>query len=190
MTNENLEPPTNRSRQALWLKMVIVLVPIGLAIDIMLSLWVSYRHVTHSASVQVETHWRAGERLAARAQLVDEALKGIDGAEVALSFTDAKGANFELGALAAIEGGGLNQGGFEVPAQAANGTGQLRVHFEGVLADGEAVILDETLEVEVGGERKARKAVHTIAASMLQWADDTSKQPQDLRIDLVPSGRL
>src|SRR5690606_20434406 len=71
-----------------------------------------------------------------------------------------------------------------------NGTGQLRVHFEGVLADGEAVILDETLEVEVGGERKARKAVHTIAASMLQWADDTSKQPQDLRIDLVPSGRL
>ena len=191
MTDDDQAPlSTRRSRQALWLKMVMVLVPLGLAVDIWLSLWVSYQHVTHSVAVQVETHWQAGERLAARAQLVDHDLAGIDDVAVTSSFTDAAGQTFDLGALSAIEDGGLNQGGFEVPARVAEGSGRLRIHFAGRLPDGEPVALDEELEIRVGGDRKAKTAVHTIAASMLQWADDTSKQPEGLRIDLVPSGRL
>jgi hypothetical protein len=173
-----------------WLRRLMWLAPLGLAIDIVLSLWVSRWNVTHSVIMQVEPEWRAGERLAMRAQLVDGQLKGVDGIEVGVEVVDGSGKRFDLGSLPAIAKAGLNQGAVEVPAELTGPRAQVHFSFVGTLADGKQVAVDEEVSVEVVDERSAREPIHRVAASNLQWADDTDEQLKDLRIDAMPYGRL
>jgi hypothetical protein len=178
------------SQEGGWLNRLVWLVPLGLAVDIILSLWVSYRHVTHSVNIHTEAEWVAGERLAARAQLVDLDREGIEEARVTLSLTDAAGKRFELGELPSVAGGGLNQGAFDVPKEAGEGSGTAEFHFEARLKSGRKVEADERVPVALVDTRAPRTAVHRVASSMLQWADDTGAQPEKLRIDAMPYGRL
>lgn len=163
---------------------LVILAPLGLALDIVLSLWVSYMHVSRSANVQVETQWVAGERLAVRAQLVDERLGNVEGTHAKLSVSQG-GTEHDLGELASAEHRGLAQGIFEVPALEA-GDAQLQVEL---LAPNYEP-MSETIPIEVVEARDTRQGEHTISTSMLQWADDTDEQPEQLRIDLRPFGRL
>lgn len=169
---------------------LVWLLPLGLAIDILLSLWVSYRHVTHSVIAQVEPLWVPGERLAARGQLIDHDRDGVDRTQLSLTLVDADNKRWPLAELAAIPKGGLNQGAFEVPAQAAIGAGQVEFHFVATLPSGKSVDLVESIEIGLVASREPHEPVHTINASILQWADDTSPQPEGMRIDVQPFGRL
>ncbi len=171
------------------LRWLMWLLPLALAVDIVLSLWVSRRHVTHSVIVQVEPVWVPGERLALRGQLVDHDRDGVDAVEVS-AHVESGGRSWTLGEMKAVPGGGLNQGAFEVPADLPTGAASLRVDFRGKLPRGGEVELSERIEVGVVETRAAHEAIHTINASILNWADDTSPQPKALRIDLQPYGRL
>ena len=173
-----------------WLRRLMWLAPLGLAIDIVLSLWVSRWSVTHSVIMQVEPEWRAGERLAMRAQLVDGQLKGVDGVEVQVEVVDGADQRFELGSLPSIPKAGLNQGAVEVPSGLRGPEAQVRFSFAGTLPSGKSVVVDEQVSVKVVEARSPREAIHRVAASNLQWADDTDEQLKDLRVDAMPYGRL
>ena len=62
-----LTSPLRRVRFGRWF---VIAGPIGLAIALVVSLWVSTMHVRHSVLVQVEREWIAGERLGMRVALV------------------------------------------------------------------------------------------------------------------------
>jgi hypothetical protein len=173
-----------------WLRRVVWLVPLGLAIDILLSLWVSYRHVSHSVNIHAEAEWEPGERLAARAQIVDHAREGVERVRVKMELVDEAGAHFDLGELPSVPGGGLNQGSFEVPAKVTPGQATVTFNFDAQLGANDAVHIEESLPVAIVEDRSPRTPVHRVASSVLQWADDTQAQPKDLRIDAMPYGRL
>lgn len=162
---------------------LVFLAPIGLALDIVLSLWVSYLHVQRSAIVQVEQQWEPGERLAARAQLIDVRAGAVEDMRARLSVRH-DGQEQPLAVLEPIKGG-ISQGSFEVPNLPA-GTAELVVELESPARDP----MRETIPIEIVEQRGSRAGEHTISTSMLQWADDTDPQPERLRIDLRPFGRL
>ncbi len=162
---------------------LVLLAPLGLALDIVLSLWVSYLHVSQSAIVQIEQQWVAEERLAVRAQLLDVRDGAVDGTQATLTLRH-EGREHALGQLEALDGG-LTQGFVRVPALAP-GPAQLEVELG---APGREP-MRETIPIEVVGARPQRSGEHTISTSMLQWADDTDPQPESLRIDLRPFGRI
>jgi hypothetical protein len=163
---------------------LVVLAPLGLALNIVLSLWVSYLHVRRSAIVQVETQWSAGERLAVRAQLVDARLGGVEGTRAWLELRH-RGDIYDLGQIDAVELGGLTQGFIDVP-QVEAGPAELEIDL---FAPGYES-LHETIPIEIVERRQSRAGEHVVSTSMLQWADDTDPQPERLRIDLRPFGRL
>lgn len=170
---------------------LVLLAPIGLALDIVLSLWVSYLHVQRSAIVQVEQQWEAHERLAARAQLIDVRDGAVEDMRARLSVRR-DGAEQALAELEPIgpgprgkSGNGIAQASFEVPALDP-GAAELVVELESP----EHEPMRETIPIEIVERRTAKEGEHTISTSTLQWADDTDPQPEKLRIDLRPFGRL
>ncbi|GEM_PF-1297934 len=185
---------------------MMVLGPLGLAVAILLSLWSSSRRVEHSVNVQVEATWRPGGELGLRTQLLGhDARPLVDVATVHAELTDASGAHFPLGELEAV-GEGLSQRTLRVPVEAAVGEGALTLHFapqtgapavrdEGGRASGAPAPIeafDEHIPISIVARRDPTQAAGrpVVAKHMLQWADDTDEQPELLRIDLRPEGRL
>jgi hypothetical protein len=160
--------------------------PLGLALAVTTSLWSSSRFVERSVNVQVDTRWVAGEQLAIRTQIVGGNLELLPGStEVTLRFVDAGGTSHDLGVLTEIDDG-LSQGRFEVPALAP-GSGTLVLHYEPVSP---IQPFEEQVPIEVVATRDAGSGRVVVAENMLQWADDTDPQPEGVRIDVIPDGRL
>lgn len=170
-------------------RVLMILGPVGLAVAICLSLWSMSRHVERSVNVQVETSWVPGEQLALRTQLLGPDLAPLaDPATVAISHVDGAGARVELGTLTEV-GSGLAQGQFEVPADLAPGAGTLELRYE--LGPNHRIEpFVERLPIEIVAEREVDDGRQVVSESMLQWADDTDEQPEGVRIDLRPDGRL
>jgi hypothetical protein len=164
---------------------LIVAGPIGLACAVVLSMWSSSQKIPHSVDVQVDSTWKAGERLALRTQVFGGDLRPMERAiEVSTSLVDGQGTQHELGTLTEV-GTGLAQGEIEVPALAP-GPAELHVHYRPEGRDA----FEEVVPIEVVADRPASVGEQVIAASMLQWGDDSDPQPADLRIDLRFAGRV
>lgn len=166
---------------------LMVLGPAGLAIAILTSLWSSSRHVVRSVNVQVETRAVIGEQLAIRTQIVGGDLKPLPGSTaVRLSLVDDGGVTHELAALREV-GDGLSQGTFIVPALEP-GSAELLLHYLPVA--GWVEPFEERVPIELVRERDASLGRVVVSENMLQWADDTDAQPESVRIDVIPDGRL
>ena len=166
---------------------LMILGPIGLAVAILSSLWSSSQQVERSVNVQVEETWAAGEQLAIRTQLVDGGFEPIEDATVSLAVV-AGGERRELAQLDRVAPG-FSQGRFEVPELPA-GEAELLVHFEPG-PNSKLEPFDETIPVTIVADREQVKVGRQVVSEhMLQWADDTDPQPEGVRIDLRPAGRL
>jgi hypothetical protein len=181
------EPEFARGSRLHW--WLIVLGPALLAVDIVLSLWVSYLHVTHSVNVYVDTELEPGARFAVRTRMLDARREGIEDARGTAWFVDSEGTRFDLGDLGAIGKRGVSQAVFGVP-RGVLGTGELVVEVSGDVARVGPITQTERIPIELVAQRGERDAVHTFVESSLQWGDDTDPQPESLRIDLQPFGRL
>lgn len=157
----------------------------GLAIALLVGLWVARLHVRHSVVVQLEETWVPGQSVAVRSQLLDRELHGIEGVEVGVRLEAEGGAHFDLGVLAPVRRSGVAQGRFVVPdVPLGPATVVLRYTAPSIPS------FEERVPIVVAAERKARAPRHTVSASTLQWADDTEPQPASVRIDLRPEGRI
>lgn len=175
---------------------LMILGPVGLALAIGASLWSSSRQITHSVNVQVESTWERGEPLGLRAQVLGADVRAVPlEVGVAAIFTDAAGGAHELGPLAPVEDG-LSQLSFVVPEDVALGEGELLLSFEGGVGKDKAgqkvryPAFEERLAISVLEQRGAARGEQVVARHMLQWADDSDEQPEGLRVDLRPEGRL
>lgn len=159
--------------------------PLGLAIVITLSLWVTQLHLQRSIVLQVHQTWRPGEQLAVRAQLLDHDQRSIEAAQAELSWLDDAGTSHPLTDLEVVPGNGVFQGRFHVPAELPEAI-TLELRFTEPSRD--PVI--ERVPITVSPTRNEIAARHTVAATTLQWADDTDAQTKPLHIDLLPDGRM
>lgn len=164
--------------------MLMVLGPIGLAVAIVLSLWSSSKQVQHSVNVQVDSTWRIGEQLGVRAQTLGPDSRPLAGGHArSATLVDGAGGRHPLGELDLVDHG-LSQATVTVPEDAALGAGALELSFD----DGEP--FTERIPIELVETRAIGEGTQVIAKHMLQWADDTDEQPEGVRIDVRPAGRL
>jgi hypothetical protein len=158
--------------------------PIGLAIALVASLWVSTMHIRHSLLVQVERTWVAGERLGMRVAVVATRSGPIEDTLVQAS-VEQGGKRHELPDAGVMAGGSIAEVGFDVPAlEPGPATLHVRVRAKGVDP------IDETIDVEVATSREASTATPVVAGSVLQHGDDSDAQPEALRIVVRPARRL
>ena len=157
--------------------------PIGLAIGIVLSLWVNAQRVTHGVVLQAETAWVAQSPLAMRVQVVPETGAQV-GEVTARVSVEQGGKTHELGTLTPT-GDGMAQGTVAVPAL-AEGEATLHAEIESVGAPP----FSETLTVQVVPTRETKPGEPVISTSMSQYADDSDPQPGDRRIVVRARGRV
>lgn len=158
--------------------------PLGLAVAIMLSLWVSYWHVRHTALVQVETRWEPGEQLALRASIVPEQPGPVNGAQV-LAWVEQGDERYELGALELVPSTTVLHGTFEVPSLHL---GDARLHLQ--LQAESMEPMHEIVPIVVVEQREVIEATPMVSGSTLQYGDDTDPQPPGMRIVVRPFGRM
>jgi hypothetical protein len=158
--------------------------PLGLAVAIVLSLWVSQKRVTHAVVVQAEPQWVPGETLALRVQVTPEVAQtpGLTRVEVAV---EQGGQRHALASPTPVEPGGMAQGRVEVPPLTP-GPATLHVHIEAAPFPPR----DETAAIEIVSARAPVAARHVVSTSMSQHADDSDPQPTALKIDVRPFGRV
>ncbi len=195
------EPQSDESRPADWVQAagelgsedaaprlhwaLIIAGPIGLACAVVLSMWSSSRKLEHSVNVQIDTQWRAGERLAVRTQLFGGDLRPLElPLLVELELVDGRGAHHDLGSLTEV-GPGLAQAEIEVPALP---TGPAELHLR--YLPEQHVEFEEVVAVELVETRAPTTGQQVVAGSSSQWADDTEPQPSEVRIDLRFAGRV
>ena len=157
--------------------------PLGLAIAIIVSLWISHLRVTHTVSVQMEPQWRPGESLALRVQVTPETPTVPDEVRVQAEVEQA-------GQLHALPGlvevaPGLSQGTLTVPSLTP-GPATLHLHIEAPPLDPR----DERIEIEVTEQRTPVAAQHMVSSSLSQYGDDSDDQPEKFGIDVRPRGRV
>ncbi len=157
--------------------------PVGLAIAIVLSLWVSQMRVTHAVIVQVEPQWVPGETLALRVQVTPESPRDPAPAKVDVE-VEQDGQRFALTSPSPVEPGWLAQGRVTVPSLTP-GLAVLHVHVEA-----DPFVRDEQLPIEVVQTRAPVVAQHVVSGSLSQYADDSDEQPEAMAIDLRPMGRV
>lgn len=158
--------------------------PLGLAVAILLSLWISFLHVRHTLVVQVETQWRAGEQLAVRAQIVAEQPGPVTrpGGRV---WVEQGGTSHALGDLQPAAGTAMSQTTFAVPALEV---GPAQLHLE--LRADDVEPMHEVLPISIVSSRESREPVPMVTGSTLQYGDDTDPQPAGMRIVVRPFGRI
>lgn len=158
--------------------------PLGLAVAIVLSLWVSQLRVTHAVIVQVEPQWVPGEALAVRVQVTPEVAQPPGPARVELA-VEQGGQRHALGSPSPVEPGGMAQGRIEVP-RLTPGPATLHVRVEASPFPAR----QEAVPIEVTHAREPVAARHVVSTSMSQHADDSDPQPDALKIDVRPFGRV
>ncbi len=167
-------------------KLFVVGGPLGLAVAIVLSLWVSYLHVRYTALVQVQTQWVAGEPFAVRAQVVPETSLPLPELSGTL-WAEQGERRVELGALSSTGQPGILQAVAQTPAL---NPGAATLHVELVAEGGSMEPMHETIEVQMVASREGLKPRALVAGSPLQHGDDTEPQPPGVRIVVRPAGRL
>ncbi|MGB1013983.1 MAG: hypothetical protein ACPG4T_07610 [Nannocystaceae bacterium] len=181
------EPSTTESvfgPRRLALLLPILGAPAGLAIAIVLSLMIAGWHVTHSVVVQAEQTWRPGEALALRASLLDASQVAQPATDVTLELTREGSEPHPLGTFKAKDDGQALVN-FVVPKWEP-GPASLQLHFS---RDGQE-LTSESIEVNLTRERSRRQGELTVSSSTLNWGDNTESQPDNLRINVRPIGRL
>lgn len=158
--------------------------PIGLAIAIMAGLWIAQQHVSHAVIVQVEPQWIPEDRLAVRVQVVPELPIELDAPQVTLS-VEQEGSHTVLPAPQAVGSGAIVQGTFVVPSLTP-GPATLLVDIEAP----PFAPRQERLPIEIVEQRAAVEGRHVVSTSMSQYADDSDPQPDEMKIDVRPLGRV
>lgn len=158
--------------------------PVGLAVAIVLSLWVSQLRVTHAVIVQAEPQWVPGETLALRVQVTPEVAQEPGPARVEVA-VEQGGQRHSLASPSAVEAGGMAQGRVQVPTLTP-GPATLHVHVEASPFPPR----DEAVAIEVVSARSPVAARHVVSTSLSQHADDSDPQPDALKIDVRPFGRV
>ncbi len=158
--------------------------PLGLAIALVASLWVSTMHVRHSLLVQVERTWVAGEHLGLRVVLVATRSGPIQDTVIEASVVQ-DSTVIPLPPPGLVQGGSIAEFGFEVPALAL-GAATLVLHARGEGVDP----IEERIDVDVVATRPRSIAPPVVSGSVLQHGDDSDAQPDALRIVVRPAGRL
>jgi hypothetical protein len=156
--------------------------PIGMGAAIFASFAIASWHVTHSAIVQVEPQWVAGEPVAARVQVLDGDGQAVPDAQVEVTLRRGE-ERAPLGTLRDAAAVGTAQGRLTPPAW-ASGPAQLE------LAIAAHEQFREVVDVELVASRALRRGTPTVSGSTKNYADDTESQPEKLRIVLRPLGRL
>lgn len=156
--------------------------PLGMGAAIFASFAIAGWHVTHSAIVQVEPQWVAGEPLAARVQVLDGGDLAVPGAQVEVTLRRGE-ERAALGTLRDTAGVGTAQGRLTAPGWAP-GPAQLE------LAIAAHDRFEEVVEVELVATRTPRRGTPTVSGSTKNYADDSEPQPDKLRLVLRPLGRL
>lgn len=158
--------------------------PIALLVTIVVSLWVSFLHVRHTSSVQVETTWEPSERLALRARLLPESPGPVRGISAG-AWVERGTQTHHLPEFTPTGRDGVTQVSFEAPDwEPGPATLQVRLWAD------ETEVKQEAIEIEIVGERASRRGESTVAQSTLQWADDSDGQPPGMRISIRPDTRL
>ena len=158
--------------------------PLGLAIAICLSLWVSYWHVRHTLVVQVETQWEVGEQLAVRAHIVAERPGPTPDARGRI-WVEQGEVHHPLGQLERAADTAIVQGTFAVP-ELSPGPAELHLAIEATGVEP----MHEVLQVAIVQARANREPVPKVAGSTLQHGDDSDPQPEGMRIVVRPFGRI
>ena len=184
MSDEELHLLTSPIERRLVSRLFVIGGPIGLAIAIVLSLWVSQQRVTHAVIVQTEPRWIPGETLALRVQVTPESPKtpGPTKVEVAV---EQGGQRHPLPSPAEVKPGWLAQGRVVVPALEP-GPAMLHVHVAAEPFEPR----DERIPIEVVERREAIEPQHVVSSSASQYADDSDAQPEGIAIDVRPVGRV
>lgn len=156
--------------------------PIGIGVAVFASFAIAGWRVTHSAVVQVEPQWVAGEPLAARVQVQDGAEQAVTGAEVEVALRRGE-QRVALGTLRDSAGVGAAQGRLQAPAWPP-GPATLELEIAGNERFGERV------DVEIVAARAARRGTYTVSGSIKNYADDSEAQAETLKLVLRPLGRL
>lgn len=162
--------------------------PIGLAIAIVLSLWVSYLHVRFTAVVQAPTTMAAGRPFSVRAQVVPEGSAPVPPV-VGRVWIEREGTRHELGALATTGEGAIAQVTVMTPAGLAPGPAELHVMLESSTADAMEP-MHESVGIDVVDALPTVEPEPIVAGSTLQHGDDSDPQPTGARIAVRAHGRL
>jgi hypothetical protein len=184
VSNEETELLTSPIERRLVGRLFVIGGPLGLAVAIMLSLWVSQLYVTHAVIVQTEPQWVPGETLALRVQVTPEAGQPLGPARVELA-VEQGGQRHALPSPTPVEPGGVAQGRVEVPSLTP-GPATLHLHIE----TSPFPPRDEQIAVEVVSAREPVAARHVVSTSMSQYADDGDPQPAAVKIDVRPCSRV
>ncbi|MDC0716339.1 hypothetical protein [Nannocystis bainbridge] len=156
--------------------------PLGMGAAIFASFAIAGWHVTHSAIVQVEPQWVAGEPVAARVQVLNGAGQAVPEAQVEATLRRGE-ERASLGTLRDAAAVGMAQGRLTAPDWAP-GPATLELAISGHEQ------FREVVEVELVASRALRRGTPTVSGSTKNYADDTESQPEKLRIVLRPLGRL
>ncbi|MEM7153968.1 MAG: hypothetical protein AAF799_14050 [Myxococcota bacterium] len=157
--------------------------PLGLAIAIIVSLWISHLRVTHTVSVQMEPQWQPGESLALRVQVTPETPTVPDEVSVKAE-VEQGGQRHALSGLVEVAPG-LSQGTVTVPSLTP-GPATLHLRIEAPPLDPR----DERIEIDVTEGRTPVAAEHMVSSSLSQYGDDSDLQPDKHKIDIRPRGRV
>lgn len=175
------EPPEAAQSRLAYLLPVIG-APLGMGAAIFASFAISGWKVTHSAIVQVEPQWVAGEPLAARVQVFDGGGQPVPGARVEVALRQGE-QRTALATLHDAAGVGSAQGRLRAPA-VAPGPAQLELDISAHES------FREVVPLEIVTSRPARRGTYTVSGSTKNYADDSDPQPEALKIALRPLGRL
>lgn len=167
---------------ALWIPVFVA--SFGMALVILVSLWVAGWRVEQALVAQVEGSWEVGEPLALRVLHVDGARQPRAGSELS-AFVRQGETSVPLGEFSDFAELGVLQGRFVVP-QLAIGPATLDLEVRGAGVP----TLRESVEVEIVAERAPRVGELTISTSNLNWGDNTEPQPEGMQIVVRPERRL
>ncbi|HGG57642.1 MAG TPA: hypothetical protein ENK31_07595, partial [Nannocystis exedens] len=166
----------------LWIPVFVA--ALGMALVILLSLWVAGWRVEQGIIAQVEGRWRVGESLALRVLHVDGDRRPHRGSRIRAHVI--QGAlDLPLGEFTDAAETGVAQGRFVVP-ELALGRAALVFEVEGT----ELPPLRDAVAIEVVDERPPQRGDLTISTSNLNWGDNTQPQPEDVMIVVRSERRL
>ncbi len=161
--------------------------PIGLAVAIVVSLWVSYLHVRFTAVVQAPAALQSGRPFVVRAQLVPEGSALVPPLE-GEAWLERDGARLELGPLLSARTDGIMQASVIAPTLEP-GAASLHVVLRSASGEGMEP-MHESVEVQIEQALPRIEPKPMVAGSTLQHGDDSQPQPPGARIVVRPHGRL
>ncbi len=169
------------------LRIVVFLAPLGLLIVVVTSLWILQLGVQRSVVIQVAPQLVPDQEFALRAQLLDGSLSAKTEVEIDVALLQG-GARTEIGSLEAVGNSGVHQATLVLPDKehgVSTGPAQLEV----VLREPGRGVVRESVDITIVDAPAGRAGVRVNSSSTLNYADDTSEHPKEVRVDLRPFSR-